>query len=160
MSDLWTADELAAAREDVRDLILGPASDPLASGGDQATIVRFDAASVVCDGGATLAPDGSITFNDLSASYSTIYTGPARFIPLLFRRDRGEVAGEQLIRVRDYRIFIPFDPTVPAIILDDVITFTASDDPYIISRPLTITDVQAQSETVERRIIAKDLAPT
>jgi hypothetical protein len=74
---------------------------------------------------------------------------------MVFRRDRGEEAGEEQMRVRVYRCLVPFD--AGDIELDDYVTVDESDDPEITNRRFDVTDVMYESELAARRLTITDV---
>ncbi len=65
-------------------------------------------------------------------SLSVIYTGPAHISPVTFRRDRQEIAGQEAVRIRQYRMVLPWDSG--DIHLDDVTSINFSSDPQMVNR--------------------------
>lgn len=87
-------------------------------------------------------------------TFATIYTGAAYNSPIVFRRDRQEVAGGLAQRIRQYRMLAPWD--AGDIFIDDIITFDASLDPNLVGRVMTISDVMYESELAARRLTLTD----
>jgi len=83
-----------------------------------------------------------------------IYTGAAFISPIVFRRDRQEIAGGETVRIRQYRCLLPYD--APKIWIDDVVEIITSSDPYFANRKLVVSDVMYESELAARRITLTD----
>lgn len=85
----------------------------------------------------------------------TIFTGPTFCAPIVSRRDRFDVHGEQQIYQNQYRILLPYD--VPTIKIGDMYRLTTSQDPDLLLKDLTIKDVLLVSDISLRRLTAIDI---
>lgn len=152
MSDILSESEVAGLRKDMEMLL----------GIDENTGAETLARTTV----SIYRPATNQTFNAVTMTYSgepsLIYAGPAHFGPMVFRRDRGENSGEELARVRVYRCWVPHD--AGDIHIDDYVVVDTSDDMYVGSRSLWVTDVMYESEIAMRRItltdVTRDKVPT
>jgi hypothetical protein len=88
------------------------------------------------------------------ATSDVIYTGPAHFSPVTFRRDRQEIGGQTAIRIRQYRAVLPWDSG--DIHLNDLFTVNFTTDPELDGRTFDVTDVMYESELSARRITLTD----
>jgi len=84
---------------------------------------------------------------------TTVYTGPCRI--KAFRTGHQTEAGQVAIQMRGYDVQIPWD-AVGEILRSDVLTVTASDDAWVIGRPLTVTEVNYSGTTTARHILVED----
>jgi len=74
----------------------------------------------------------------LVPTFTTVYTGQCRV--KAFRMGHQTEAGQVAIQMRGYDVQIPWD--APGQVLrSDVLTVTASDDAWVVGRPLTVTEV-------------------
>lgn len=135
MSNILTADELTALRNDLVDLF-GTSGDTAKTEG---TVTRESTLSEVVN------PDNTVTADPAP---TTIYSGPARVSPIVFRRDRQELAGGQIQRPRQYRLKIP-SPLV-SMQIGDIWTTTICSDPLLVGKRMEVTDVLPQSESAVR----------
>lgn len=89
----------------------------------------------------------------------TIYTGPCYCTPIVSRRDRFDVHGEQQIYQNQYRVLVPWDAGTPdeSIKIGDMIRITASDDPDFFLKDMTVKDVLLVSEISLRRLTTIDI---
>lgn len=96
-----------------------------------------------------------------SPTIDTIFDGPAHISPVTFRRDRQEIAGAEAVRIRQYRMILPWDSG--DIHIDDFAVVVMSQDPEMGGRTFDVTDVMYESELVVRRIsltdVSKDFDP-
>jgi len=90
-----------------------------------------------------------------SPSNITIFTGACFCAPIVSRRDRFDVHGEQQIYQNQYRIFIPWD--APTIRIGDMFRLTTSEDPDLLLKDMTIKDVLLVSDISLRRLTALDI---
>jgi hypothetical protein len=145
MSNLLTSDEVAGLRKDLELLI----------GLDENDRSDTDAKTII----SVYRPDTAPVFDHATLQYAStdtlLYNGPAIIAPMVFRRDRGEEAGEEQMRVRVYRCLVPFD--AGDIELDDYVTVDESDDPEITNRRFDVTDVMYESELAARRLTITDV---
>ena len=86
---------------------------------------------------------------------TTIFTGPTFCAPIVSRRDRFDVHGEQQIYQNQYRILLPHD--VPTIKIGDMYRLTTSQDPDLLLKDMTIKDVLLVSDLTLRRLTAIDI---
>jgi hypothetical protein len=86
---------------------------------------------------------------------STIFTGPCFCAPIVARRDRFDVRGEQQIYQNQYRILIPYN--APTIKIGDLFRLTVSEDPDLLLKDMTIKDVLLVSDISLRRLTAIDI---
>lgn len=86
---------------------------------------------------------------------STIFTGPCFCAPIVSRRDRFDIHGEQQIYQNQYRILIPYD--APTIRQGDLFRLTTSEDPDLLLKDMTIKDVLLVSDISLRRLTAIDI---
>lgn len=100
---------------------------------------------------------GPIDPDTLKYSASTpvvVYTGEAHISPIVFRRDRQEIAGGETVRIRQYRCVLPFDS--PLVKIDDVVEVVQCSDPHFAGRTMLVSDVMFESELSARRITLTD----
>ena len=90
-----------------------------------------------------------------SPSNITIFTGPCFCAPIVSRRDRFDVHGEQQVYQNQYRILIPYD--APTIKIGDKFRLTESEDPDLLVKDMTIKDVLLVSDISLRRLTAIDI---
>jgi len=86
-----------------------------------------------------------------------IYSGPAHVSPIVFRRDRQEQGGGQALRIRQYRVVLPWDSG--NILIDDEMVVSFSADPEMDGRTWIVSDVMYESELAARRITVTDMTP-
>lgn len=149
MANILDEFELAGLREDF-DNLLGIYEEPA----DEESISR--AKTLV----SIRRTKNRGTFNETTGLYDsdtvteTIYTGPAHISPVTYRRDRQELAGQEAVRIRQYRAVLPWDSG--DIHIDDILTVNFSADPEMDGRSFDITDVMYESELAARRITLTD----
>ena len=90
-----------------------------------------------------------------SPSNITIFAGPTFCAPIVSRRDRFDVHGEQQVYQNQYRILIPYD--APTIKIGDKFRLTESEDPDLLVKDMTIKDVLLVSDISLRRLTAIDI---
>lgn len=90
-----------------------------------------------------------------SPSNITIFAGPAFCAPIVSRRDRFDIHGEQQVYQNQYRILIPYD--APTIRIADKFRLTQSEDPDLLFKDMTIKDVLLVSDISLRRLTAIDI---
>ena len=100
------------------------------------------------------------TFNEVTLEYENptildIYGGPCLIGPIVFRRDRTEMIGQEQIRVRTYRAVLPHD-TNTVKILDDFEVLTST-DAGLVGRPMSVVDIMYSTEQGARRITLQDI---
>lgn len=91
-----------------------------------------------------------------SPTIDTIYSGAAHISPVTYRRDRQETAGEEAVRIRQYRMVLPWDSG--DIHLKDFTVVVMSQDPEMEGRIFDVSDVLYESELAARRISLVDTA--
>lgn len=141
MSDLLDQIELDGLRNDHRELL----GDDSTTAGTAKTTVKIERVLP-----SNLGPINEDTLEYDASTVDLIYTGPFSIAPVIFRRDRQEIAGGATQRIRQYRGKGPWD--MPRIELDDVLTVLTSQDPWIVGLVLTVTDDPQESELGVRRI--------
>ncbi len=90
-----------------------------------------------------------------SPSNLTIFTGACFCAPIVSRRDRFDVHGEQQVYQNQYRILIPWD--APTIKIGDRFRLTTSEDPDLLVKNMVIKDVLLVSDISLRRLTAIDI---
>ena len=90
-----------------------------------------------------------------SPSNITIFTGSTFCAPIVSRRDRFDIHGEQQVYQNQYRILIPYD--APTIRIGDKYRLTESEDPDLLLKDMTIKDVLLVSDISLRRLTAIDI---
>lgn len=88
-------------------------------------------------------------------SNTTIFTGACFCAPIVSRRDRFDVHGEQQVYQNQYRILIPWD--ADTIRVGDRFRLTTSEDPDLLLKDMTIKDVLLVSDISLRRLTAIDI---
>ena len=91
-------------------------------------------------------------------TFTTIYpVAPALGIcrAKAFRMGHQTEAGQVAIQMRGYDVQLPWD-AVGEILRADILTLTASDDPWVIGRPLTVTEVEYSGTQTARHLKATD----
>ena len=96
----------------------------------------------------------ALNANDVMVpTYATVYAGPCRVKP--FRTGHQTEAGQVAILMRGYDVQLPWD--APGQILRaDILTVTASDDAWVVGRPMTVTEVEYSGTTTARHIKIED----
>lgn len=94
-----------------------------------------------------------------SPTQVTIYSGFCFAAPIVSRRDRFDVHGEQQIYQNQYRILVPWDAGQPtySIKIGDFIRITSSEDVDFLTKDMTIKDVLLVSDISLRRLTAIDI---
>jgi len=96
----------------------------------------------------------ALNANDvLVPTFATVYTGPCRI--KAFRTGHQTEAGQVAILLRGYDVQLPWDAT-GGILRGDTMTVTASDDTWVIGRPLTVTEVEYSGTQTARHLKATD----
>ncbi len=85
----------------------------------------------------------------------TIFNGACFFAPIVSRRDRFDVRGEQQIYQNQYRILVPW--TAFGIRIGDLIQVTTSEDDDLDLKTMVIKDVLLVSDISQRRLTAIDV---
>jgi hypothetical protein len=86
-------------------------------------------------------------------TFVTVYTGQCRV--KAFRTGHQTEAGQVAILMRGYDIQLPWDASGP-VLRADILTITASDDTWLIGRPLTVTEVEYSGTQTARHIKVED----
>lgn len=146
MSDILTGVELDGLRQDFDEML----GDMLGTAKTTIAITRTT--------GATLGAINTTTLQYDAASPSVIYTGEAYISPVVYRRDRQEFVGGNILTIRQYRVLLPWDSG--DIKLDDVVTIVSCSDPNFVNKTLTVIDVMYESELGARRITVLDDSTT
>lgn len=89
-----------------------------------------------------------------STTSTTIYSGPCSISPIIYRRDRTETAGGEAVKLRNYRVLIPFDES--DIRIHDMLTVDTSADTNMQNKTFHIVDVIYDSENAARRLTVQD----
>jgi hypothetical protein len=95
------------------------------------------------------------TADYLAPETTTVYTGPCFIAPIVSRRDRFDVHGEQQVYQNQYRVLMPWDGA--AVQVGDFFTVTVSNDPDFLGRDLTVKDVLYVSDLSLRRLTVIDI---
>jgi hypothetical protein len=85
----------------------------------------------------------------------TIYQGPCFFAPIVSRRDRFDVHGEQQIYQNQNRVLVPWDAF--GIKIGDLIQITVSEDEDLNLRTQEVKDVLMVSDLSLRRLTTIDV---
>ena len=151
MSNLLTAAEVSGLRQDF-DEMLGElvGNTPNTEAHMTVSITRTSPSSVTVD------PDTAEVVS--STGPQVIYAGPAYIAPIIFRRDRQEIAGGTAQRIRQYRCLLPWDSG--DIKIDDKIEVLTSLDPQFVGKVFDVSDVMYEAEMAARRITLTDTSPT
>lgn len=92
------------------------------------------------------------TFQDVATAGSAVYEGPCRVRPLAAEQ---VAVGEASVPSRTHNVWLPWDTvTVKA---GHVLTVTDSDDPYMIDRTFTVTEVEGGTGTAYRKLGAVEM---
>ena len=104
---------------------------------------------------------GERVFDPVTGQYEqaweVVYTGPCRLKPNAdgnTGRDT-ELGDAQNITLHRYPVRLPWDAT-PEIRRDDRLTITASDDVWLVGRPLEVVDVAYAGTSTVRKLIVED----
>lgn len=88
-------------------------------------------------------------------NYLTVYEGKCNMTTLREQERLTEV-GERLVSLRTYRILLPV--AVTTVFVGDLFTLTsASVDPQVVGRPMSVLDVDSRSLATYRRIVVQDV---
>lgn len=85
----------------------------------------------------------------------TVFTGPCFIAPIVSRRDRFDVHGEQQVYQNQYRVLMPWDGA--DVHIGDLITITVSNDPEFLGRNMEVKDVLYVSDLSLRRLTTIDI---
>jgi len=98
------------------------------------------------------------TYNPATMAYEptvvAVHTGPADVKPLDVQ-NREVQAGEREVALRSFEVRLPFDEPA-AIARGDLVTVTASADPRLVGRVLTVTGVGHGGRRTARHLDAED----
>lgn len=100
------------------------------------------------------------TISKVDATYSspttvTVYNGPCFAGPIVSRRDRFDVHGEQQVYQNQYRIMIPWD--VDTVRIGDLLRVTQSEDDAFLTKDMQVKDVLLVSDISLRRLTTIDI---
>jgi hypothetical protein len=85
-------------------------------------------------------------------TWAPVHTGPCRIKP----RSHSEAEfGEREVTLHSYIVVLPWDAT-PEIHREDRLTVIASDDAWLIGRPLEVIDVGYAGTATARRLVVED----
>jgi hypothetical protein len=94
------------------------------------------------------AVDPAGTF--VPATATAIYSGAARLRPAASTREATSIFGDGVITETRYVLTVPYD--TPVVLVGDVVTVSASDDPSIDLRAFRVTRRPAGSWLIDRRL--------
>lgn len=98
--------------------------------------------------------DQTMDANDvLVDTFATVYTGQCRV--KAFRTGHDLTSGQVAVMQRSYDVQLPWDATGEAK-RGDVVTITASDDSWLIGRPLTLIEVNYSGTQTARHLLCGD----
>jgi len=99
---------------------------------------------------------GTKTYNPATQDYDiptvTVYTGPCRIVVW---RGNEEQAGEAEVNVFRYRLDLPFANTTPVIQRRDTATITASVNPWMVGKVMTITEPEIDTTATALQVIGE-----
>lgn len=90
-----------------------------------------------------------------SPSTTTIYTGACSFAPIVSRRDRFDVFGEQQVYQNQNRVLIPWDAF--GVRIGDILRVTSSEDTDLNLKDQVVKDVLLVSDLTLRRLTTIDV---
>lgn len=105
----------------------------------------------VTDPGTISKVDATYT----NPSTTTIYSGICYFVPIVSRRDRFDVHGEQQVYQNQNRVLLPWDAF--GIRIGDMLRITSSDDDDLNLKDQVIKDVLLVSDLSLRRLTTIDI---
>lgn len=113
-------------------------------------VSRFlvDTCTVTSPAATAFDPDDGYS----DATGATVYTGPCRVA-----RPSGPQqveAGEDTVTLGRFDVTLPWDTV--ALEVNQLVTVTASGDPFLIGRVLRVIDVQGMSDAPYRRLVCED----
>lgn len=104
------------------------------------------------------------TISKVDATFSapvqvTVYTGPCFCAPIVSRRDRFDVHGEQQVYQNQYRVLLPWDAGQPtfSIKIGDFLRITSSEDTDFLLKDMVVKDVLLVSDISLRRLTVIDI---
>lgn len=95
------------------------------------------------------------TASYLAPETITIYSGPCFYSPIVSRRDRFDIHGEQQVYQNQYRVLLPWDGG--DIHQGDIFTLVTADDAEAIGRDQVVKDVLYVSDISLRRLTTIDI---
>lgn len=134
----------------------------------QGSLQRIELAGVRVDHTAILADrcviwritdHGTVSKSDASfsdPSTVTVYEGLCHFVPIVSRRDRFDIHGEQQVYQNQNRVLLPWDAF--GIRIGDLFRVTVSEDEDLKLKDQVIKDVLLLSDTSLRRITTVDIS--
>jgi hypothetical protein len=81
-----------------------------------------------------------------------VYAGKCRLRPT--GGARVVIAGDAPMTLRLFDLTLPWD--TEGVLVDQLVTLTASNDPYVMDRVYRVVDVQGGSDSVYRRLVVED----
>ncbi len=122
--------------------------------------VRVDQSSLLGDECLIWRVTDPGTISKIDATYSnpsttTIYSGPCDFAPIVARRDRFDVHGEQQVYQNQNRVLLPWDSF--DIRIGDLLRVTATEDEDLLLKDQVIKDVLMASDVTLRRLTTIDI---
>lgn len=104
----------------------------------------------------TVTRPGTRVYNEATQDYTTptmtAYTGPCR---VKVWRGLDEQAAEAEVNVMRYHVDLPLTGAVPDVVRRDTLTITASLNPALPGRAITVTEVQMDSTATALRVIGE-----
>lgn len=122
----------------------------LAAGRTATLALLRDTCTVARKGAIVLDPDTGQN----TQTWTTVYTGACRVKP---RAHREAEFGEHEVTLHQHVVVLPWDAT-PEIRREDRLTVTASDDAWLIGRPLEVIAVGHAGSATARRLVVEDTA--
>lgn len=99
---------------------------------------------------------GVKTWNPATQTYTTgsatVYTGPCRIVVW---RGNEEQAADVKVNVFRYRLDLPFTAATPIIQRRDIATITASVNPWMVGKTMTITEPEIDTTATALRVIGE-----
>lgn len=99
---------------------------------------------------------GTKVYNPATQTYDiptvTVYNGPCRIVVW---RGNEEQAGEAEVNVFRYRLDLPFTATAPVIQRRDTATITASVNPWMVGKVMTITEPEIDTTATALQVIGE-----
>lgn len=96
-----------------------------------------------------------VTGEFMSPQTETIYEGPCSFAPIVSRRDRFDVHGEQQVYQNQNRLLIPWDAF--EVKIGDFCRITESEDQDLNLKDMVVKDVLLVSDLTLRRLTLIDI---
>lgn len=105
----------------------------------------------------TITRPGATTYDDTNQTYTTtgsttVYIGPCRIV--VWRGNEEEAADVQ-VNVFRYRLDLPFTATAVLIKRLDIATITASVNPWMVGKVMTITEPEIDTTATALRVIGE-----